>query len=66
MKTYLCLITVREGQVPQLRHIDCDHDDDIATALRSALVEWEGVHRVEVLDGERLAFVLEAPQAALI
>ena len=59
MKTYLCLITVREGEVPQLRHLDCPHEDDIPVFLAPALSEWARVHRVEVLDGERLVFQIE-------
>lgn len=59
MKTYLCLITVREGEVPQLRHLDCPHDDEISVFLAPALAEWTRVHRVEVLDGDRQVFVIE-------
>lgn len=62
MKTYLCLITVREGEVPHLRHVDSQHDDAISTALVPVLAEWDQVHRVEVLDGERLVFAADLPK----
>lgn len=61
MTTYLCLITVREGQVPHLRHIDCLTEGEISQFLAPVLAEWPQVHRVEVLDGDHLAFVMEAP-----
>ena len=60
MTTYLCLITVREGQVPQLRHIDCLDDGEISRFLAPVLAEWPQVHRVEVLDGDQLVFVMDA------
>lgn len=53
MTAYLCLVTTRPGQVPQLRHIDCDHDDAVEAALPAVLAEWPAVHQVEVLDGDR-------------
>jgi len=59
MTTYLCLITVREGQVPQIRHVDCPREDEISACLTPVLAEWPQVHRVEVLDGDRLVFLLE-------
>lgn len=59
MTTYLCLITVREGQVPQLRHINCLDDGEISQFLAPVLAEWPQVHRVEVLDGDHLVFVME-------
>lgn len=61
MKTYLCLITVREGEVPRLRHVDSPHDDAISASLAPVLAEWSRVHRVEVLDGDRMVFVAETP-----
>lgn len=61
MKTYLCLITVRKGEVPRLRHVDSPHDDEISASLVPVLAEWVGVHRVEVMDGDRLAFVSDTP-----
>lgn len=54
MNTYLCLITVRAGQVPQLRHIDCGDSGEVAQSLAVVLAEWPQVHRVEVFDGDRL------------
>ncbi|MFK0300384.1 hypothetical protein ACIQTU_14330 [Brevundimonas sp. NPDC090276] len=62
MKTYLCLITVREGEVPHLRHMDSPHDDGISASLAPVLAEWHQVHRVEVLDGDRLVFVADRPK----
>ncbi|MNH55844.1 hypothetical protein D3C87_425490 [compost metagenome] len=61
MKTYLCLITVREGEVPRLRHVDSPHEDAISASLIPVLTEWSRVHRVEVMDGDRMVFVAETP-----
>ena len=58
MKSYLCLVTTRPGQVPQLRHIDCEHDDQVERALAVVLAEWGAVHMVEVMDGDRQVLVL--------
>lgn len=54
MTSYLCLVTTRPGQVPQLRHLECDGDHQVEAALPSILGEWDSVHQVEVFDGERL------------
>lgn len=58
MTSYLCLVTTRAGQVPQLRHLECEHDHQVADALAGILSEWDNVHQVEVFDGERLVLTL--------
>ncbi len=60
MKSYLCLVTTRPGQVPHLRHIDCEHDDQVQAALGVVLAEWSSIHMIEVLDGDRLVLTLDA------
>lgn len=59
MTSYLCLVTTRHGQVPQLRHLECEHDHQVEGALPSVLAEWTTVHRVEVFDGERLVIAVQ-------
>lgn len=61
LKAYICLITVRAGQVPHLRHIECADDDAIPKSLTPLLTEWPQVHRIEVFDDDRLAFAADAP-----
>lgn len=58
MTSYLCLVTTRPGQVPHLRLLECEHDHQVADALGAILGEWDGVHQVEVFDGERLVLTL--------
>lgn len=58
MTSYLCLVTTRPGQVPQLRHLECDGDHQVEAALPSILGEWDSVHQIEVFDGERLVLTL--------
>jgi|GEM_PF-2184623 len=63
MTSYLCLVTTRPGQVPQLRHLACEHDHQVADALAVILGEWDSVHQVEVFDGERLVLSLPGDAA---
>lgn len=58
MTSYLCLVTTRPGQVPHLRHLECEHDHQVEAALPSILGEWDSVHQIEVFDGERLVLTL--------
>lgn len=54
MKAYICLITVREGDVPQLRYIESLSPDQIPVTLKPVLAEWPAVSLVEVFEGETL------------
>ena len=58
MTSYLCLVTTRPGQVPHLRHLECEQDHQVEAALPSILGEWDSVHQIEVFDGERLVLTL--------
>lgn len=60
LKAYICLITVRAGEVPRLRHIECDDDHAISASLAPLLAEWPQVHWIEVFDDDRLAFAADA------
>lgn len=54
MKAYICLITIREGEVPQLRYVESPSPDALPAALAPVLAEWDSVSLIEVFEEDTL------------